>query len=440
MGPIITGVSFRDASLDLRERLTLPLSDTESHHKAFLRQPEIEECALLGTCNRMEIFVGPNPDFDLDEVLAAVHRVWLDLLGSDLNIRQYVRSWSGEDAVHHAFRIMASLDSLVVGEAQILGQVKESYRRSVQFDGMGPQLRSLFEYGFKVAKEIRTETSIGKESVSISSVAVELARQIFDPIEEVNVLLVGAGKMAVLAGKYLEDAGARCVTVVNRTFSRAERLASERSWDARRFEDLDLLLPEADVVITSTGAQRPIITREMVNAVMQRRRFRPLFFIDISVPRDVETSVTEVDRTYLYNIDDLEGIANRNLSARESDLTLADEILARGIQSYEKRENVIRRKPLLSRVTGYAERIRDEELMRATNRLGESDDRMKKILAQMAHKITQRLTRGTYKVIKDLDERDLDRLSPFVEDMYSVGADVDLDDEDSDSDHEQEAS
>jgi glutamyl-tRNA reductase len=425
--PFIVGVTFKDTDLDKREALTLPLAEMPQHLENFVSDSALAECIILCTCNRIEFYAVPADDVDVDEATQAVRRLWAECRGLTKDaVADEGRLWTGEDAVRHTLSVMASLDSLVVGEAQILGQVKDAYRTAQAAGSVGPILRALFEHGLKTAKKVRTETAIGAQSVSISSVAVDLAKQIFDPMKEVRVLLVGAGKMAALAGKSLADAGAQSITVVNRTQARAERLAGSMGWRARSFEDLDLLLPEVEVVITSTGAAGVLITAEMVEKAMKKRRYKPLFFIDIAVPRDVDSAVSKVDRAYLYNIDDLEQLANQNLEARQNDVEAAMKIIEAGVVGHDRKESVREKAPLLGRVAAHADAIRDQELNRAISRLEVDDEKSRQILFQMAHNISRRLTRGAFKVIKNGDEgqNDLDSLLGEIYELPEAGLDA----------------
>ncbi len=336
--PVNVGVTFRDATVGLRESLTFPGGEIAATLDRLMARPELREAMVLCTCNRVELFAAAASGSTDEAALEALIAEWANALRLEEDyVRRAVTTRSDRDALVHALRVLASLDSLVVGEAQILGQVKEAYRLATAQNAVGPSLRLVFERGFQVAKRVRTETQLGRESVSISSVAVDLASQIFDPMSGVRVLLIGAGTMGELAARSLQEAGAESVTVVNRTHERAASLASRRGWVSRRFEDLENLYAEADVVITSTGSVRPVVHAPAVQGAMKRRRYRPLFFIDIAVPRDVASEVGELEQVYLYNIDDLEGIANRNLKTRVADVAAADTLVMEGVEAILRR-------------------------------------------------------------------------------------------------------
>jgi glutamyl-tRNA reductase len=394
---------------------------------------EVEEALILSTCNRVEVYLVPARGVEPQSIVQPAREVWAELINADLElVAQHTQVWSGDAAILHAFEVMCSLDSLVIGEAQILGQTKDGYRIADEAGTLGAGLRTLFEHGFGVAKKVRTDTGIGRASVSISSVAVSLAQQIFDPMDNVRVLLLGAGKMAALAARNLQEAGAGAVTIVNRTYRSAERLAERYNWKVRHFEDVDLLLPEVDIVISSTGASKPLIDRSMVQNTMRKRRYRPLFFIDIAVPRDIDPSVVEVDRIFLYNIDDLEEIANRNLNAREADIEAARSLIVDGIERFERRKIVEGRQPFLKRMALHVDSVRNEELEKALQRLELNDPRAEKIVFQLAHNISQRLTRGAYKVVKSGETDDVDRVTDVIGQAFEV-PEIDPNDGESDA-------
>jgi len=423
MGEILViGATFRDAEIRNRELLTFVEGSLSDRLRTLAAIPELDEVLLLSTCNRIEIYGAISEGFGVEEAAVAVRKTWADLLGSKYDfVLENTTNMSGADAVSHCFRVMASLESLVVGEAQILGQVKESYRIALEVGTVGSVLRELFEQGFRSAKRVRTETEIGRDSVSVGSVAVDLSLQIFDPIAETRVLLVGAGKIARLAAHRLQNEGVKSLTVVNRTQSRAEALAARYGWKSRRFQDLDLLLPEMDIVITSTGSSRPIIDVEMVKSAMGRRRYRPVFFIDLALPRDVSSDVGDLDRVYLYNIDDLESIANRNLHHRAADVAAAEELVGEGIERFYSRQRRAGLKPFLTEFAQHTEEVRDEEVERALQRLLLSDERSRKIVFQMGHNIVQRLTRGAFKLVKSENEpAEAERVSELLARSYGL--------------------
>ncbi len=307
----LIGINHKTAPIELRERIAISREDLPETTRALAAVPGVAECMIVSTCNRVEIVAaleGQTADlpgflhrqFGLDPALLAPH------------IYQHI----DQDAVRHLFRVAASLDSMVVGEPQILGQVKEAFTVARASGTVGAHLEHLLQSAFAAAKRVRTETEIGSNSVSIASVAVELARKIFGSLNGRTVFLVGAGKMSELAARHLVQQGAGAILVTNRTQERARQLAEPFKGRVIPFEQLYEAASEADIVISSTGAPHPIFRREHCQAFMHRRRNRPMFFIDIAVPRDVDPAVNQLEGIFVYDIDDLQAVAASHMAER----------------------------------------------------------------------------------------------------------------------------
>jgi glutamyl-tRNA reductase len=313
---LVMGLSHRTAPLAVRERLAVAPEQMSGAIQQLGSLPEVREVALLSTCNRVEVYaVSP----DLDAAIAALQRDFAARAGTteaELTPHLYVRV--DVEAVHHLFRVASSLDSLMVGEPQILGQVKQAHDSALAARAVGPVLGACFSGAFRIARRIRRETEIARNSVSISSVAIEYARRIFDGFEGRTVLLIGAGKMADLAGRALGGQGARLV-VTNRTPARADELARRVGGTTVSFEGLEGALVDADIVISSTGARQPILTRELLLRIRKRRRGRPLFLVDIAVPRDVEPGCGDISGIFAVDIDDLQKLANEHREERRGE-------------------------------------------------------------------------------------------------------------------------
>jgi glutamyl-tRNA reductase len=364
---LVVGVSHRTAPLDVREALAFP---RERLAEALARAREdagLAEAMILSTCNRVEVYgraaAEGAPAEALARFLEAYHGRPAGALGP------YVYAVSGEAAVRHAFRVAASLDSMVIGEPQILGQVKEAYEIAEAAKSLGPSLGALRNRCLSAAKRARSETRIGENAVSVSSVAVELARKIFGTLKDRAVLLVGTGKMSELTARHLVTSGARATVLGGRTFQKAEELAAALGGQAAPFEALQAELARADVVISSTGAPHTVIRREDVAAAVRTRR-RPLFLIDIAVPRDVEPDVRELANVFLYDLDDMKAVAEANLRERRKEAAAAEAIVegeVRAFLDWQKSLDVV---PLLADLRQRAEAIRRGELERARQRLG----------------------------------------------------------------------
>ncbi len=292
-----------------------------------LKSGGCDEVLVLSTCNRTEIYVGGS---NTDETGVIVAKTLEDRFGIDKEwLRDYTYTLCDEEAYKHLFLVASGLDSMVVGEPQILGQVKDAYRSACTYNSSGSFFQKVFHRAFQVAKRVRTETRIGYDPVSISSMAVELARKIFGEVGRKQILVIGAGEMCEVALKHFKKEGLQDILVTNRTLAKAQQLAEEIIGAAYPFEDIPELLLKADMVLSSTGADEPIIDKAAVLLAMKRRKNRPLFFIDIAVPRDIEPTVNDIENVYLYDIDDLKGLAQVHLSNRIQESQKAHAIVRR---------------------------------------------------------------------------------------------------------------
>ena len=324
----VAGLSYKTAPVALREQLAVRPSLLPCYGCRLKLGAKLHEVVLLSTCNRVEVY-GATP-----WVNGNVHRLF-ELFGpsaDDFSSHLYVKE--GEEAAQHLFSVAAGLDSMVIGETEITGQVKNAYQAAQAAKLTGPATNRLFQTALQIAKEIRTRTNIGRGAVSVGSVAVELAERIFSAkLSEKTVMIIGAGKMGEACVRHLNKRGARSVLVSNRSFDRAQALAAEFGGRAVRFDDCFATMTEADIVVSSTGSPHVILRREDVAQVMAARRHRPLVLVDIAVPRDIAPEVQQLENVYLYNIDDLGAIVSENLRLREQELGRCREIIATRAQN-----------------------------------------------------------------------------------------------------------
>jgi len=320
---ILLGVNHKTTPVEVREKMAL--SDGYEQPLVALKQiGTIRECYLLSTCNRVELVLVAEPSEQLiDNILSFLFG---DRIAKE-QCREYLYIYYDRDAVHHLFMVAASLDSMIVGEAQILGQLKEAYRHASRLGYTGPLLNRLLHKSFSVAKRVRTETAIGSAAVSISYAAVQLAKKIFGNIRDKKVLLIGAGEMAELAAEHLVGQGVAEVVVANRTLARGVELAKRFHGRAVSFDELISQLEQVDIIISSTGAPTMVLRQSDVRPVMRVRRNRPLFFIDIAVPRDLDPDLNDLENVYLYDIDDLSSVVEMNRSGREREAVKATRII-----------------------------------------------------------------------------------------------------------------
>jgi glutamyl-tRNA reductase len=331
---IVVGMNHRTAPVELRERLAVAPEALGQAATALGALPHVREVVFVATCNRIEVYAAT--DDVADEGVAAI-REFLVARDPSASVADCLYEHRGPAAVRHLFRVAASLDSMVVGEPQILGQVKEAFAAARSAGTLGPALSRTLARAFTAAKRVRTETSIGTGSVSIASVAVDLAQQIFGDLRGRRVLLLGAGKMAIAAARALGQHGSR-LAVANRSYERAVEIARAHGGDAHPLGDLELLLPHADVVLCSTGAARFVVTREMVQVAMRARRGRALFLVDIAVPRNVDPRVHDMDSVYLFDVDDLERQVARALNSRGGVLEAAERILEEELSAFDREQ------------------------------------------------------------------------------------------------------
>lgn len=361
----LMGVNHKSAPVEVRERLAIPESRLTDALKRLASHPEVEEGLILCTCNRVELLVQTrNGRADLRGFL----RDYFHLDPADFEPHLY--EYREQEAIRHLFRVTASLDSMVVGEAQILGQVKEAYAAARAVGAVHSQLDLLLTRAFAVAKRVRTETAVGSSAVSVASVAVELAKKIFGSLHGKHVYLVGAGKMSELAARHLLAHGAASIFVANRTYDRAKQLAAKFDGRAILFEELYNTCDRADIVITSTGAPHALFRREHGELFLSRRKNRPMFFIDIAVPRDVDPEMNKLDGIFVYDIDDLQQAVASHVADRRKEAERAEAIVNSEVERFQARLQTLDVVPTIVSLQDHLETIRQAEIDRVRGRLG----------------------------------------------------------------------
>jgi glutamyl-tRNA reductase len=364
----LIGVNHISAPVEVRERLALPESRLPEACKRLTEYPGIEEGMVLSTCNRVELLAKTtNGSADLRGFVRDYFHV------EPAEIERHLYEYREEEAVRHVFRVTSSLDSMVVGEPQILGQVKEAYAVARAVGSVYSQLDSLLTRAFAVAKRVRTETAVGSSAVSVASVAVELAKKIFGSLHGKHVYLVGAGKMSELAARHLLAHGAASIFVANRTYDRAVTLAKKFNGQALQFDQLYDTCDRADIVITSTGAPHAIFRREHGEAFLARRRNRPMFFIDIAVPRDVDPGLNKLDGIFVYDIDDLQQAVSAHVADRKKEAERAEAIVKVEVERFQARLQTLDVVPTIVSLQDHLETIRQAEIDRVRGRLGRLD-------------------------------------------------------------------
>lgn len=361
----LVGMNHKTAPVEVRERLAISEEDTGEVARELTLVQSLDEAFVLSTCNRVEFLASGERDALRGAVLGRISST-PNREGVDESV---FYTYDGRDAVRHVFRVAASLDSMVVGEPQILGQVKDAYQRARDAGTLGGPLDRLVSHSFHVARRVRNETEIGKMAVSVSYVAVELARKIFGDLDGLSVLLIGAGEMAESAAQHLRGAGASHLFVTNRTLASADRLASAFGAEAVPFDRLLELLQRVDIVLSSTGAPGHILSKGTAQGVIAARRNKPIFLVDIAVPRDIDPDINEVDNMFVYDIDDLEQVAAANMKQRHSEADIAERIVEDEVEKILRRIQAHSAAPAIVSLNERLETIRKGELGRYQSRL-----------------------------------------------------------------------
>jgi len=399
----LLGLSHKTAPVDLRERLDFASRDLGAAVEALATRPSAAESVVLSTCNRSEIYVASSDPERAREEITAFLSEYHALPASSFT--PHVFTHDDEAAVRHLFRVAAGLDSLVVGEPQILGQVKEAYHAAADRRCTGPMLTKLFHWSFVVGKRVRAETGLGEGAVSISFAAVALARKIFGRLDGRRALIVGAGEISTLTAQHLRRQGVGTIAITSRTAAHAETLAAEVDGAVVPWDGLGEALGRADIVVTATGSQRPILTRAQVEAVT-RRRGDPLFIIDVAVPRDVEASVGEIEQAFLYNVDDLQAIVHENLSRRSSEVERAEAIVSEELARFLAWRRSRAAVPTVVALRQRFDRIRRAELQRLEAKLTHLTPEDRARVDEVTRLIVEKLLIEPTEQLKDLPDEE----------------------------------
>jgi len=363
MNLIIVGLSHKTAPIEIREKLSFSAQTIGEPLNRLCTAYEINEGVIISTCNRVEVFAVTR---DIEKGLLQVKKFLSEYHNIPLEgLDEHLYAYTSEDAVKHLFRVCSGLDSMVLGEPQILGQVKDGYGYALQHKTAGVIMNKLFHKAFSVAKRIRTETKIGSSAVSISYAAVELARKIFGTLEGKTAMLIGAGEMAELAAKHLLSNGVQEIIVANRTYESAVEMAKSFNGTPIMFREFGHYLKKVDIVIASTAAPKFIIHPEQIEEVIKERKNRPMFFIDISVPRNIDPLINNIDNIYLYNVDDLQGVIEANLKERAKEAKEAEKIIDEEIEKFYRWVKSLDVVPTIVALKKKFEEIRKGEMEKA---------------------------------------------------------------------------
>jgi glutamyl-tRNA reductase len=405
MSIILLGINHHTAPVEVREQLAFSATELPMALRAMMERNVIQEGVILSTCNRVEVLVEAADVHQLRDFLYDLKR----LPRNSLN--HHLVQLTDTAAIQHTFRVASSLDSMIVGEPQILGQVKDAFQIAQNAGAVGHTLTRLMNRAFAVAKKVRNETGIAANAVSISYVAVELARKVFDSLAGTTVMLLGAGEMAELAARHFITNGAKDLLIANRTFEHAKTLAIEMNGEAVHFETLNERLADADIVLCSTGAAHYLITPEQIEQALEKRRYRPMFLIDISVPRNVDPAISDVDNAFVFDIDDLEAVATANLQERKREAERAEIIIAAEAERFA----ASLAEGNLNKVIGVFRRemqqIALDELERSRKRLGDLTPEQEEALRVMLNSLVNKFTHPIIKQMRESEEGH----SPYLE-------------------------
>lgn len=417
MKVLVVGLNHKVADVDVREKLAFNGHKLEEGLMLFRKLPHVKEGIILSTCNRVELYANvDNSDKAAEAIrvfLSDYHKINREALDRSLYIHE------GMSAVKHVFRVASSLDSMVVGEPQILGQLKDAFELALSKKTTGILLNKLMKKAISVAKRIRTETKIAENAVSISFAAVELAKKIFTDLTKKVFMLLGAGEMAELAAKHLINNGVREVLVANRTYERACDLAKEFNGRPVKFENFIDEMYRADIIICSTGASHYILSKNQMQKVMKERKQRQVFIIDISVPRNIDPEINELDNVYLYNVDDLQGIVDTNIFERKKEAEKAEKIIDEEIETFSKWLQSLDSVPTIIAIREKAEEIKKEELEKLMHKIPGIGQKEKEAIEYMATALVNKLIHPPTAALKEASE-DRDILVAAIRKLYGI--------------------
>jgi glutamyl-tRNA reductase len=416
---LVVGCSYRSAPVAVRERLAFAADAIPGALGDLRALPEVREALLVSTCNRVEVYAA------VSDPATAAERV-RDLLARSRGmpreaLDEVLYEHADTAAARHIFSVTASLDAMVVGEAQIAGQVKDAYAAASQSQTLGPLLSRCMHRAFATAKRVRNETEIARHPVSVSSVAAELAARVFGDLAQSTVLVVGAGEMAELAVRHLVSDGAADIRVVNRTFERAVQLAFDLGAKAARWENLRGQLLLADIVISSTGSEQPIISRKLISEVMRERKQRPLFLVDIAVPRDIEKDVGQLPNVYLFDVDDLEQVVAENLKERRKEVHQAERIVEEEVQHFQDWLRKQRAVPVVKVLRERFSEVVRAEAEQAAQALRLQNGEQRRLLEAMANAIVNKLLHApTVELKRRANTPEGDALAEAVRELFEL--------------------
>ncbi len=401
---ILIGANHKTAPVELREKLSFTMEETIAALDHLKDDPNIREGLVFSTCNRTEIMYIPETGDQIEEVIQFISQ-HKNIEVSKFRSSLYV--YEGDEAIRHMFQVAASLDSMMVGEPQILGQIKQAYKTAVANGASGVLLNRMMHKAFSVAKRVRKETGIGDNAVSISYAAIELANKIFSDLSIKNVMLLGAGEMAELAVEHLISNNVKEIVVANRTFTNAHDLAQKFNGKAVQFEEREAALKDVDIIISSTGATEYVLTVNQVKRAMKKRHYKTIFFIDIAVPRDIDPKINGISNAYVYDIDDLKNIVEDNIQQREQETVKADRFVEEAVVTFRKWLDSLALVPTIKAINDKMTNIVDMEFNKTLSSLHHLSEEDIEAVRRMTRAIASRTIHDPIKFLRNTgDHRD----------------------------------
>lgn len=398
---IVVGLNHRTAPVEVREKFTFAEEELPEALRRLKKTKSILECVIVATCNRTELYAVVDRPNVCAHYINQFLEDWFDTSRKTFNRHLYI--YEDQEAIRHLFRVTCGLDSMVIGETQILGQVRDAFLLAQRTSATGTLFNKLFREAVTVAKQAQTETSIGENAVSVSYAAVELGRQIFGSFAGRKVMVIGAGKMSELTAKHLHAGGASEVIVANRTIERAEELAAKFAGRACSVDDIDDKLVDVDIIISSTGSTGYVLTEERLRHIWPRRKAStPLFIIDIAVPRDIDPNVAELDNVFLYDIDDLEGIVESNLEQRRSEAAIIEEMIEEGMEQFDRWYRTLGVGPVIRALQEKSSSVHAEVMESLLNKLPDLNEREVKVIRKLTKSIVNQMLHDPILRIKEM--------------------------------------
>ena len=416
MALIAFGINHQTAPVAIRERVAFAPESMQTALQDLTERTPVNEAAILSTCNRTEVYCG------VDAANSNVVLNWLQEFHQLDNgsLEPYIYKHPDQLAVRHMLRVASGLDSLVLGEPQILGQMKDAYQQASSAGTIGKTLSKLFQHTFSVAKQIRTDTAIGHSPVSVAFAAVSLAKQIFGDLSPLTVMLIGAGETIELAARHLNESGIGRMIIANRTAERAHALASQFDGYAIALSEMPNHLAEADIIISSTASSLPILGKGSVESALKQRKHKPMFMVDIAVPRDIEPEVDELDDVYLYSVDDLQEIIQENLQSRQDAATQAEEIIDTQVAHFMGWLRSLDSISTIRDFRGHAEKLRDETVQRALQRI-RNGDKPDVVIEELARLLTNKFTHLPSTRMREASFEGRRDVLDIVRELYNLG-------------------